>query len=420
MEAFKYAKTNEAKIYDSVINGKKGNIINRLLMGTYVTVLDRVGDWYKITSVGSTGWMHKDDLTDDMGLKMFFVDVGQGDAMLLEAGNYKILIDGGPNNNMASYLSKWQYSYYLKSNQKVHIDYMIISHFDLDHYKGFIKLINDTRFTFGTIAHAGILKFKTNPKIFETGLGNRMKIGRLNYLTTIIDNPVLEETDEPPYNRDITNFVKAVKNAYNQGRVSQFQRYEKGDVLVDEPIEGKEFRIDVLGPASEEHEGKKGFLWWSDVSKTINGHSLILKIHFGERTILVTGDSNEKSQDYLIENYKNENPFDTDVAKSGHHGSSDFSLEFMKKMSAYATVFSSGDNESYSHPRADAIGCAGKYSKSLRPLIYSTELARSYDMRTNKILFGMINLRSDGKDIYISQMRESKSAANPWDAYKVK
>ncbi len=47
-----------------------------------------------------------------------------------------------------------------------------------------------------------------------------------------------------------------------------------------------------------------------------------------------------------------------------------------------------------------------KIFKSIRPLVYSVELARSTDLKNNKILFGMINLRSDGKDIYISQMRE--------------
>ncbi|MCU0405332.1 MAG: hypothetical protein MUE99_12380 [Chitinophagaceae bacterium] len=86
----------------------------------------------------------------------------------------------------------------------------------------------------------------------------------------------------------------------------------------------------------------------------------------------------------------------------------------------YATVISSGDNESHAHPRADAIGCAGKYSKSKRPLVYSTELARSVNMRSNEILFGMINLRCDGKDIFISQMKEAKKASDLWDSYEVK
>jgi hypothetical protein len=89
----------------------------------------------------------------------------------------------------------------------------------------------------------------------------------------------------------------------------------------------------------------------------------------------------------------------------------------MQKVNPYATVISSGDNESFAHPRADAIGCAGKYSRGSRPLVYSTELARSYNPATNKILFGMINLRCNGSLICISQMKESNTPNDLWDSY---
>ncbi|HRH43145.1 MAG TPA: hypothetical protein PKY82_16055, partial [Pyrinomonadaceae bacterium] len=154
-------------------------------------------------------------------------------------------------------------------------------------------------------------------------------------------------------------------------------------------------------------------------SHTINGHSLVLKITYGTRTYLFAGDSNEKSEDYMISKYGANNPFEVDVTKSCHHGSEDFSVEFMKKMNPYATVISSGDNESYSHPRADAIGCSGRYSRGVRPLVFSTELARSTNLQSNKILFGMINSRCDGKRIYFSQMKEVHTSANLWDSYEV-
>ena len=44
---------------------------------------------------------------------------------------------------------------------------------------------------------------------------------------------------------------------------------------------------------------------------------------------------------------------------------------------AVATVISSGDNESHAHPRPDALGAFGKHGRGERPLIFSTELARS-------------------------------------------
>lgn len=162
------------------------------------------------------------------------------------------------------------------------------------------------------------------------------------------------------------------------------------------------------------------FAYWKDEGQTINGHSLVLKLTFGSRTLLLGGDLNTYSQNYLMGKYAPANPFEVDVSKSCHHGSSDFSEKFMELINPFATVISSGDNEGHAHPRADAIGCAGKYSKSIRPLVYSTELARSTDLKNQKILYGMINLRCNGSDIYMSQMKEVKNNADLWDSYLVK
>ena len=40
-------------------------------------------------------------------------------------------------------------------------------------------------------------------------------------------------------------------------------------------------------------------------------------------------------------------------------------------------------------------------------------------MNNNTILFGMINLRCNGNDVYISQMKEVKKHADLWDSYKL-
>jgi hypothetical protein len=63
--------------------------------------------------------------------------------------------------------------------------------------------------------------------------------------------------------------------------------------------------------------------------------------------------------------------------KACHHGSADFMESFIQCANPLVTVVSSGDNESHSHPRPDALGAMGKYSRGRRPLIFSTELARS-------------------------------------------
>lgn len=419
MSNFKYAIVNEAPIYERVVNNKGKKIINRILLGTYVSIIDISGDWFHVATAGPDGWMHKDSLGDSMGMKVFFLDVGQGDGVLVEIGKYKILIDAGPDINMHNYLTKWQYTYLLNENKKVHIDYLIVSHFDIDHYKGFIPILQNQGFTFGTICHPGILKFASKDNPFNSGLGNVISNENGKFLTSIFNNLLISSDNSGPFNRDISRFLEALKNAHAQDRLSATKRLEAGVVILDEIIDGQQFKMEVLAPFTEKVSNNPAFVYWSDEGKTINGHSLVIKLTFGTRTLLLGGDLNARSEEYLIEKYADGNPFEVDVAKSCHHGSSDFTVAFMDKVNPFATIISSGDNEGHAHPRADAIGCAGKYSKSIRPLVYSTELARSTSLKNNKILFGMINLRSNGREIYISQMKEVKNNSDLWDSYKV-
>lgn len=417
-DLFKYAKINEAPIFESVSQNKGKKTINRILLGTYVKIVEKQGDFFKVVTAGPDGWMHQNSLTDKMGLKVFFLDVGQGDGMLMEIGPYRILIDAGPGANMHNYLSKWQYSYLIKENKPVHIDHVFVSHFDLDHYKGFIDLLENPAFTFGAIHHAGILKFADKGNPYNTGLGDTVPNAGQKHLTRIFDD-LLQPNEPAEFNRDVSKFMKLLAAAKTANRVGTAKRLKAGDVVINEVIDEKSFKIEVLAPFTETVNGAETFVYWEDEGKTINGHSLVLKVTFGKCSFLFGGDLNTHSENYLMKKYGAENPFRVDVAKSCHHGSSDFTEDFMEKVKPYATVISSGDNEMFSHPRADAIGCAGRYTRGKRPLVYSTELARSTNLTNNTILFGLINLRCNGDEIYISQMKEVKSPSNIWDAYKV-
>lgn len=413
---FQYAAINEAPVYESVVNNVGKKVINKILLGTYVTVISESGDYYQVATAGPDGFMKKTDLSNNMGIKIFYLDVGQGDGALLEVGNLRILIDAGPANNMHNYLTKWQYTYLLKAGQPVHIDYVFISHFDLDHYKGFIQILQNEKFTFGTIYHPGILKFAATGNPYNSGLGNTVTANGNKYLTKIFDD-LLTVNEPAAFNRDITNFMEALLKAKSQGRVAKVKRLKAGDTPIKQKIEGNEFKIAALAPFTEKVSNKNSFVYFKDDGVTINGHSIVLRISFGTRSFLFGGDLNTMSEVYLMQKYGAQNPFDVDVAKSCHHGSSDFTEQFMQLVNPLATVISSGDNESFSHPRADAIGCAGKYSKSARPLVYSTELARSVNLQKNELLFGMINCRSNGQAIFMSQMKESSSPADLWDSY---
>jgi hypothetical protein len=101
-------------------------------------------------------------------------------------------------------------------------------------------------------------------------------------------------------------------------------------------------------------------------------------LEYGRVRILLGGDLNVPAEEYLMARYADRpEAFRADIAKACHHGSSDFTTGFLDRIRPLATVISSGDEEPHCHPRADTLGTVGKHSRGERPLIFSTELARS-------------------------------------------
>ena len=199
----------------------------------------------------------------------------------------------------------------------------------------------------------------------------------------------------------------------------------KEDGYIDAFGEQEDLRFKVLGPITEEisfgEKSKHCLIRLGDEGVTKNGHSVVLQLQFGRLKVMLGGDLNTEAEDYLLKHYgeatrevskleeriydlqdkgstlntdeaqelaelrteieaivaKGRRHLQVDVMKACHHGSHHFSETFLRTLNAVATVISSGDNESYSHPRPDALGSFGKYSRGIRPLIFSTELARS-------------------------------------------
>src|SRR4051812_3845917 len=78
-------------------------------------------------------------LHEDRHGKLTFavLDIGQGDALYIESPTgTQVIVDGGPNNNLMKEVSKFVPWY------DRHIDMLVVTNPDKDHYEGFIELIN--------------------------------------------------------------------------------------------------------------------------------------------------------------------------------------------------------------------------------------------------------------------------------------
>ena len=83
------------------------------------------------------------------GLTVAFLDVGQGDAIFIEAPNgNQILIDGGPNKSVLRQVSKIM-PFYDRS-----IDVVIESHPDSDHINGLVEVLK--RYNIGLVMESGV------------------------------------------------------------------------------------------------------------------------------------------------------------------------------------------------------------------------------------------------------------------------
>lgn len=118
-----------------------------LLWCDYINVVERGETTCKVRARGSTGTLPTNRLMSEPLLEVYFIDDGQGDGVLVRTPDGRhMLIDGGlPRNNQltgknAADFVDWKL-FFDYGDYKIHIDAMIASHSDYDHYGGLWDLM---------------------------------------------------------------------------------------------------------------------------------------------------------------------------------------------------------------------------------------------------------------------------------------
>lgn len=528
---------------ESVLRAKpniKEDAVNHLILGDYVAFLgENFRDWVKVRSRRTTGWLKSSSLTPKRMLEVNYVDIGQGDGthivtpkdeiILIDAGEgIGFLGDGG--DNMARFLN-WRYNLRSRNvkgvdgvkatDQKVKppkdIDYAIISHPDLDHYYGFYTVFQNKKFKVKKLCHNGIAERSTkgiDKKTWMYDLGRKIpKQSRKDseFLWDVVrtNKEMHDLVDANKKTRKM--YLQTLVEAKENNKKISYQFLSQSDKYLDHYKGQNPLHIQILAPITEEKkfEGKTKdcLIKFGDEGKTKNGHSIVFMLKYGKLKMLLGGDLNRLSMDYLGQHYSNDKTkmsdlekriqksheklkdsltlserkklqqqldedqkhleliiarvrkvFQCDIAKACHHGASDILDSFLRTINPLATVISSGDNESHSHPRPDALGAFGKTSRGSRPLLFSTELARSttefsypikfysvlkklekrmnevttkklknhYKLRMEKLRdsnvakYGMITVRTDGERVIIAQkLEKERSKSQKWDLYEL-
>lgn len=486
MEA-RYAANQTVTVYQDENGTRSAEKLVQLLWGDMVDLTaEPAGEYAQVKTridEGSKrypGWVLKSDLQTEPLLEVTFVDIGQGDGCLLVMPDVEVpdnkrravLIDAGERDNMARYL---RYRFWFPSERRPYRFHAgIISHPDSDHYKGFGPIFGLSGVSFENLYHNGLVERKGSLPLGATSASNPELYVDLVDDISNLEKVLAEEARKP--GRKL--YPDMLRKGLEGGKFGNFTMLSRADGFMPGFTNADDVSIEILGPVVEkDDDGRSGLRDFGSKGKTKNGHSVVLRLTYRHVRMLLGGDLNIPSEELLLRTVTGQQVPDdpaeldaylkeansglgADVMKCCHHGSADFSSLFLRAVNPVATVISSGDDEPHSHPRAETIGAIGKHSRGSRPLIFSTELARSAkdfirdpgkeradikrahtavlketDKRKRAALaktfrklvdqtiqrtiqvYGAIYVRTDGKDVVIAQKFERSNAGKLWDVY---
>lgn len=222
-----------------------------------------------------------------------YLDVGQGDATLIESpSRTQLLIDGGRDASVLQELAAVM-GYFDRE-----IDVVLATHPDTDHIGGLIDVLE--KYEVGTIV-------------------------------------LTENEGDSPAARQ---FAQLVREHEARGGRTLYAR--AGDTISLGTGEYGEAVFTILFP----DRNPKGF--------ESNASSIIGELTYGEAEFLFTGDAPESIEKYLIGKHKTE--IQSDVLKAGHHGSKTSSApEFVAAVAPAYAVISAGKDNSYGHPHQEVL-----------------------------------------------------------------
>ncbi|WP_152613094.1 hypothetical protein [Tateyamaria sp. ANG-S1] len=400
-------------------SGQRGTFI----WGDRVRVLQTDGDVKRISGRGGTNWVNKRHLGGEALLEVYIIDVGQGDGLLVVTPEgHHVMVDGGNirknqqgGKNAADFVD-WKFARdYVNfkdrdnvEKTKIRLDAMIASHNDLDHFGGLWDLIDQDEknlkeldaggVTIETVYHAGLSWWfnghtasgKTKRSLGTVSNGNYTKL-LTNRSSALAATANLANPDFDTLNGSWGKFIAAATQCKrNSGAPSRIDRIsdKTGKFLPGfGPGGDSDCQMRVLGPIESDVSGQPGLKRFPDgTSKNTNGHSIVLRLDYGDRRILLTGDLNTHSQNHIMETFGSNftTEYRCDVAKGCHHGSHDVSYKFLDGLRPLVTVISSGDAETHDHPRPTIVAASALTGRRLlegdhlvAPMVYMTEVARS-------------------------------------------
>lgn len=258
-------------------------------------------------------------------LKIYFIDVGQGDSTLIVTPNKKtILIDGGGSESKNFDVGNDVLIPYLLDRKIYKLDYILISHFDTDHVGGILTVLNE------------------------------LKVGNV-----IISKQY----------KDSENFAE-FKKIVNENNIKVIV-VNKGERLRIE----KDINIEILWPNNEELLKEN----------SLNNNSIVCKLNYKSFSMLFTGDIEEIAEKQILKEYENSlELLDSTILKVGHHGSKTSSTQyFIEAVKPDIALIGVGENNKFDHPNGNVLERLKRYGTKIYRTDQMGEITLEIDKNGN-------------------------------------
>ena len=294
-------------------------------------------------------------------LAVHFLDVGQGDCIIIELpdGKKAIIDAGGDEANTTQTDCETKIVQSIDELKIKTFDYMILSHSDEDHVEFMV-----------TVLEKYDVKQIYRPA-FNSSIERDSNI-----------NPQYGTIETKIYNK----FVIAVQEEQKQGASVEFNLGKK-------QIDGVGYKFDIFGVSEDWYSKDKVGASVTDPKIKNKVSPMVLLSYNSEedvRRIMFTGDAEGKggnNGESLFLNGYNDN-IDIDLLKIGHHGSeSSASNEFLQRLDPEYAVISVGTQGEHGHPRKECLDRLATYNDGKGQLGIEVYMTKDYGdiiFRVNK------------------------------------
>ena len=298
-----------------------------------------------LTGCGQSGGQSSDTATNSKAeakgqLTISMLDIGQGDAVLIQTGAKNILIDTGDDKYYEDGKKGKENTQLLTELQKLkidHIDTLVMTHAHADHIGKADKVI----------AQYGVKELVYN------GIPSTSKY-----------------------------FINALKAAKANG--TQQVKVKAGDVLDF----GNGVSFEIVSPSQSLIDEDTAAIK-AKKKVDVNNESVVGRLTFGNFAMLFTGDAEGPVEKDMVASYGKK--LKCQVLKAGHHGSKTSSTaEFLKLVQPESVVMSLGVNNQYGHPhevllnRLQKQGVKNIYRTDANGTITIVSDGSSYSITTEK------------------------------------